>query len=186
MNKSKFHETGCKKILHKVKKHWVTISLSLLMMLGSGAITAHAISADSTNNNQTITSCQVKSQLQYSNHDITNKAKNLHQGILNNAVNQNNSKNISQNTNIKGNAENDLKGQSDKESNQNDKNKYQVTKSVNLKDSDSSDENTYDGPHYISNSNGNIEFTSGTLTWNGNDTSSDSFLQHPYYYFLRE
>lgn len=50
-NKRKVQKVNDKKVLHKVKKHWVTISLALLMAIGgAGATRTKASANDNTNN----------------------------------------------------------------------------------------------------------------------------------------
>ena len=49
-NKNKFDKINDKKVLHKIKKHWVVISLALLSMIGAGsALTSVSANADGNN-----------------------------------------------------------------------------------------------------------------------------------------
>ena len=45
-NKNQFRKVNDKKVLHKVKSHWVAVSLSLLMALGGTAVAGQAVHAD--------------------------------------------------------------------------------------------------------------------------------------------
>ncbi|XIF20160.1 MAG: Hypothetical protein AJITA_00885 [Acetilactobacillus jinshanensis] len=51
-NKNQFRKTNDKKVLHKIGKHWVTVSIAMLAMIGlAGAI---IITKDYNNNNNYI------------------------------------------------------------------------------------------------------------------------------------
>ena len=47
-NKQQFQKTNDKKVLHKVKKHWVVVSLAMLGALGIGSVSTTAVHASAT------------------------------------------------------------------------------------------------------------------------------------------
>lgn len=84
-NKRKFTKVKDKKILHKVGKHWVTLSISALLTLGGFAFTQTTSHADTINSNQTnsnqILKDRINTSLKQSNtkNDVGNEVHNLEQ-----------------------------------------------------------------------------------------------------------
>ena len=85
-NKNRFQKTDDKKVLHKVRKQWVVLSMSLLAALGGGAAVANHVSAhaDTTNNNHVSAQNTLKERL---NQSLVNENKNANQQKL--VTNQN-------------------------------------------------------------------------------------------------
>lgn len=111
-NKNKVSKVNDKKVLHKVRKHWVTVSIAMLSLLGGGAVATHATaSANSVNgqngtqpNSNNTLKARINSNLQKVQpttqqqpqqktssagnvqQNITNQAAQLHNRILNSAT----------------------------------------------------------------------------------------------------
>lgn len=101
-DKKHFNKINDKKVLHKVKKQWVTISLALFMMIGGGAVASHVhVSASQTQ--QPRTHIQVNNHQRNSNstQHIISQANQMHSNILRNASLKKNKQTLTQRSHTK-------------------------------------------------------------------------------------
>lgn len=83
-NKNKFNKIDNKKILHKINKQWVIISIALFMIIGSGVVLSHTSASASSVNQNTV---EMESPRSRNSHlkNISNKATQLHNKLMNQA-----------------------------------------------------------------------------------------------------